>query len=77
MRRGLSGNLDKHRNPNAPRLDKGTSRFAQGSSARTTSVEVEKYIEEFTRTHGFRATIEGRVRPRGRRLSGLSFLQVS
>jgi biotin/methionine sulfoxide reductase len=41
---GVSGSLDKHGNPNVLTLDKGTSRLAQGPSAQTTLVEVEKYI---------------------------------
>lgn len=40
---GVVGSLDKHGNPNVLTLDKGTSRLAQGSSAQTTLVEVEKY----------------------------------
>ena len=36
------GGLDRHGNPNVLTLDKGTSRLAQGSSAHTTLVEVEK-----------------------------------
>ncbi|MGE0820823.1 MAG: molybdopterin guanine dinucleotide-containing S/N-oxide reductase [Candidatus Binatia bacterium] len=40
---GVIGSLDKHGNPNVLTLDKGTSRLAQGPSAQTTLVEVEKY----------------------------------
>ena len=40
---GTPGCLDKHGNPNVLTLDKGTSRLAQGPSAQTTLVEVEKY----------------------------------
>ncbi len=36
------GGLDRHGNPNVLTLDKGTSRLAQGPSAHTTLVEVEK-----------------------------------
>jgi len=43
---GVIGSLDKHGNPNVLTLDKGTSRLAQGPSAQTTLVEVEKYIGE-------------------------------
>jgi biotin/methionine sulfoxide reductase len=43
---GLIGTLDKHGNPNVLTLDKGTSRLAQGPSAQTTLVEVEKYSGE-------------------------------
>ncbi len=35
--------LERHGNPNALTLDKGTSRLAQGSSAHTTLVEVERF----------------------------------
>ena len=41
---GVIGSLDKHGNPNVLTLDKGTSRLAQGSSAQTALVEVEKYM---------------------------------
>jgi biotin/methionine sulfoxide reductase len=40
---GTIGSLDKHGNPNMLTLDKGTSRLAQGPSAQTTLVEVEKF----------------------------------
>jgi biotin/methionine sulfoxide reductase len=40
---GEIGSLDKHGNPNVLTLDKGTSRLAQGPSAQTALVEVEKY----------------------------------
>lgn len=43
---GMIGSLDKHGNPNVLTLDKGTSRLAQGPSAQTTLVEVEKYVGE-------------------------------
>lgn len=43
---GVIGSLDKHGNPNVLTLDKGTSRLAQGPSAQTTLVEVEKYSGE-------------------------------
>ena len=36
------GGLDRHGNPNVLTLDNGTSRLAQGSSAHTTLVDVEK-----------------------------------
>jgi biotin/methionine sulfoxide reductase len=41
---GIIGTLDKHGNPNVLTLDKGTSRLAQGPTAQTTLVEVEKYV---------------------------------
>lgn len=43
---GVIGSLDKHGNPNVLTLDKGTSRLAQGPSAQTTLVEVERYVGE-------------------------------
>jgi biotin/methionine sulfoxide reductase len=43
---GSPGSLDKHGNPNVLTLDKGTSRLAQGSSAQTALVEIEKYTGE-------------------------------
>jgi biotin/methionine sulfoxide reductase len=43
---GLIGSLDKHGNPNVLTLDKGTSCLAQGPSAQTTLVQVEKYVGE-------------------------------
>jgi biotin/methionine sulfoxide reductase len=43
---GTIGSLDKHGNPNVLTLDKGTSRLAQGPSAQTALVEVEKYVGE-------------------------------
>jgi biotin/methionine sulfoxide reductase len=43
---GVVGSLDKHGNPNVLTLDKGTSRLAQGASAQTTLVEVERYSGE-------------------------------
>jgi biotin/methionine sulfoxide reductase len=43
---GVIGSLDKHGNPNVLTLDKGTSRLAQGPSAQTTLVEIEKFSGE-------------------------------
>ncbi len=43
---GAIGSLDKHGNPNVLTLDKGTSSLAQGPSAQTTLVQVEKYAGE-------------------------------
>jgi biotin/methionine sulfoxide reductase len=43
---GEIGTLDKHGNPNVLTLDKGTSRLAQGASAHTCLVEVERYTRE-------------------------------
>jgi biotin/methionine sulfoxide reductase len=50
---GMIGSLDKHGNPNVLTLDKGTSRLAQGSSAQTTLVEVERYVGEPPRITAF------------------------
>ncbi len=46
VERGQIGSLDRHGNPNVLTLDKGTSRLAQGSSAQTALVEVEKWGED-------------------------------
>jgi len=46
MEPGVIGTLDKHGNPNVLTLDKGTSRLAQGPSAQTTLVQVEKYVSD-------------------------------
>jgi len=43
---GSLGSLEKHGNPNVLTLDQGTSRLAQGSSAQTALVEIEKYKGE-------------------------------
>jgi biotin/methionine sulfoxide reductase len=41
---GVPATLDRHGNPNVLTLDKGTSRLAQGPSAQTTLVEVERFV---------------------------------
>ena len=43
---GTIGSLDKHGNPNVLTLDKGTSHLAQGPSAQTTLVQIEKFDGE-------------------------------
>jgi biotin/methionine sulfoxide reductase len=43
---GVIGSLDKHGNPNVLTMDKGTSRLAQGPSAQTTLVQIEKFVGE-------------------------------
>ncbi|NKB76273.1 MAG: molybdopterin-dependent oxidoreductase [Gammaproteobacteria bacterium] len=43
---GVLGSLCKHGNPNVLTLDKGTSRLAQGPSAHSCLVQVERYIDE-------------------------------
>lgn len=43
---GVPGSLELHGNPNVLTLDKGTSRLAQGSSAQTALVEIERYDGE-------------------------------
>lgn len=40
---GVPGTLEKHGNPNVLTLDKGTSKLAQGPSAHTALIEVERY----------------------------------
>ena len=45
--------LDRHGNPNVLTLDKGTSRLAQGSSAHTTLVEIEKFMGDPPRVEAF------------------------
>jgi biotin/methionine sulfoxide reductase len=40
---GLVSSLEKHGNPNVLTLDKGTSRLAQGPSAQTALVEIERF----------------------------------
>jgi len=48
-----AGGAEKHGNPNVLTLDKGTSRLAQGPSAHTTLVEVEKYVGEVPNVTAF------------------------
>jgi biotin/methionine sulfoxide reductase len=43
---GNPGSLDKHGNANVLTLDRGTSRLAQGSSAQTTLVQIERFVGE-------------------------------
>ena len=50
---GVIGSLEKHGNPNALTLDKGTSRLAQGCSAQTALVEVEKYTDPLPEVTAF------------------------
>ena len=45
--------LDRHGNPNVLTLDKGTSRLAQGPSAHTALVEVEKFAGEAPAVEAF------------------------
>ena len=40
---GKIGTLDRHGNPNVLTLDKGTSKLAQGPTAHSTLVEIEKF----------------------------------
>ncbi len=47
------GGLDRHGNPNVLTLDKGTSRLAQGPSAHTTLVEIEKAAGEAPEVKAF------------------------
>lgn len=55
---GVIGSLDKHGNPNVLTLDKGTSRLAQGPSAQTTLVEVEKFDGEPPPVSAFDSPLE-------------------
>jgi len=43
---GQIGSLDRHGNPNVLTLDKGTSKLAQGPTAHSTLVELEKFNDE-------------------------------
>jgi biotin/methionine sulfoxide reductase len=43
---GVPGSLDKHGNPNVLTRDSGTSRLAQGPTAHTTLVQVERFVGE-------------------------------
>ncbi|HTY54037.1 MAG TPA: molybdopterin guanine dinucleotide-containing S/N-oxide reductase [Candidatus Binataceae bacterium] len=43
---GVPGSLDKHGNPNVLTRDRGTSRLAQGSSAQTALVQIERFAGE-------------------------------
>ena len=50
---GLIGSMCRHGNPNVLTLDKGTSSLAQGPSAHTCLVQVEKYIGEVSKLRAF------------------------
>jgi biotin/methionine sulfoxide reductase len=54
---GVPGSLDKHGNPNVLTLDRGTSRLAQGSSAQTTLVQIEKFVGELPAITAFEPPI--------------------
>ena len=43
---GKIGTLDRHGNPNVLTRDAGTSRLAQGPSAQSTLVEVERHDDD-------------------------------
>jgi len=43
---GNPGSLEEHANANVLTLDRGTSRLAQGSSAQTTLVQIERFADE-------------------------------
>ncbi|HTY56173.1 MAG TPA: molybdopterin-dependent oxidoreductase [Candidatus Binataceae bacterium] len=58
---GTIGSLDKHGNPNVLTLDKGTSSLAQGPSAQTTLVEVEKFADLEHQVTAFEPPIENDV----------------
>lgn len=57
---GEIGSLDKHGNPNVLTLDKGTSSLAQGSSAQSTLVEVEKFEADLPSVSAFEPPV---IRP--------------
>jgi biotin/methionine sulfoxide reductase len=59
-RRGEIGSLDKHGNPNVLTPDRGTSKLAQGPSAQSTLVEVEKLSTPAPRFSAFDPPIDGR-----------------
>ena len=40
------GGLDRHGNPNALTLDKGTSKLGQGPAAQSVLVDIERYVDE-------------------------------
>ncbi|MCY4101581.1 MAG: molybdopterin-dependent oxidoreductase, partial [Rhodobacteraceae bacterium] len=50
---GLIGSLCGHGNPNVLTLDKGTSSLAQGPSAHTCMVQIEKYTGEIPKMRAF------------------------
>lgn len=50
---GQEKSLDRHGNPNVLTRDQGTSRLAQGTSAHTTLVEVERLVETPPETDAF------------------------
>ena len=58
---GDPGALDRHGNPNVLTLDKGTSRLAQGPSAQTALVELERFDGPLPRGRGVRAARAARA----------------
>ncbi|TWP32015.1 molybdopterin-dependent oxidoreductase [Leekyejoonella antrihumi] len=64
-----AGSLERHGNPNVLTLDKGTSRLAQGPSAHTTLVDVERWTGEAPCVAAFDpphfASHQGELRPPG------------
>ena len=50
---GKLGTLDRHGNANVLALDKGTSKLAQGSSAQTALVDIEKWQEDIPEINVF------------------------
>jgi biotin/methionine sulfoxide reductase len=54
---GSPGSLDKHGNANVLTMDRGTSRLAQGSSAQTTLVQIEKFVGELPSITAFEPPI--------------------
>lgn len=60
---GVAGSLEKHGNPNVLTLDKGTSRLAQGPSAQSALVEVEKYAGLSPAVSAFDPPLKGPLTP--------------
>jgi biotin/methionine sulfoxide reductase len=56
---GEIGSLDKHGNPNVLTPDRGTSKLAQGPTAQSTLVEVEKWSGEPPPVSAFEPPIDG------------------
>jgi biotin/methionine sulfoxide reductase len=54
---GVPGALEKHGNANVLTLDRGTSRLAQGSSAQTALVQIEKFVGELPAITAFEPPI--------------------
>jgi biotin/methionine sulfoxide reductase len=51
--------VERHGNPNVLTLDKGTSRLAQGPSALTALVEIERYDGKVPAVEAFEPPVHG------------------